>query len=66
MRPSKKVCEDYDEGQRQQDRLQHHAVHGAEPEDISALTSGDVPDLVFMDAPSSILPQNAWDDKIVT
>ena len=32
---------------------------------ISALTSGDVPDLVFMDAPSSILPQNAWDDKIV-
>jgi multiple sugar transport system substrate-binding protein len=32
---------------------------------ISALTSGDVPDLVFMDAPSNILPQNAWDDKIV-
>src|ERR1017187_413478 len=24
---------------------------------ISALTSGDVPDLVFMDAPSSIIPQ---------
>jgi len=32
---------------------------------ISALTGGDVPDLVFMDAPSSILPQNAWDDKLV-
>ena len=32
---------------------------------ISALTSGDVPDLVFMDAPATILPQNAWDDKIV-
>jgi len=32
---------------------------------ISALTSGDVPDLVFMDAPSSILPQNCYDDKIV-
>jgi multiple sugar transport system substrate-binding protein len=32
---------------------------------ISALTSGDVPDLVFMDAPSSILPQTAWDDKLV-
>lgn len=31
---------------------------------ISALTSGDVPDLVFMDAPSTILPQNAWDDKL--
>src|SRR5580698_4083363 len=32
---------------------------------ISALTSGDVPDLVFMDAPATIIPQNAWDDKIV-
>jgi multiple sugar transport system substrate-binding protein len=32
---------------------------------ISALTSGDVPDLVFMDAPETILPQNAWDDKIL-
>jgi multiple sugar transport system substrate-binding protein len=32
---------------------------------VSALTSGDVPDLIFMDAPSSILPQNAYDDKIV-
>jgi hypothetical protein len=26
---------------------------------------GDVPDLVFMDAPETILPQNAWDDKII-
>ena len=32
---------------------------------VSALTSGDVPDLVFMDAPATILPQNAWDDKLV-
>ena len=32
---------------------------------VSALTSGDVPDLVFMDAPASILPQNAWDDKLI-
>jgi len=32
---------------------------------ISALTSGEVPDLVFMDAPSSILPQNCYDDKIL-
>ena len=32
---------------------------------ISALTSGDVPDLIFMDAPSTIIPQNAWDDKLV-
>ena len=32
---------------------------------VSALTSGDVPDLVFMDAPQSIIPQNALDDKLV-
>ena len=32
---------------------------------VSALTSGDVPDLFFADAPSSILPQNAWDDKMI-
>ena len=32
---------------------------------VSALTGGDVPDLLFHDAPSSILPQNAWDDKLV-
>jgi len=32
---------------------------------VSALTSGDVPDLMFFDAPSAILPQNAWDDKLV-
>jgi multiple sugar transport system substrate-binding protein len=32
---------------------------------VSALTSGDVPDLVFMDAPYTILPQNAWDNKLV-
>src|ERR1700761_3355482 len=28
---------------------------------ISALTSGDVPDLFFHDAPEVFLPQNAWD-----
>ena len=32
---------------------------------ISALTSGTVPDLIFHDAPATILPQNAWDDKLV-
>ena len=32
---------------------------------ISALTSGDVPDLFFHDAPDNFLPQNAWDDKLV-
>ncbi len=32
---------------------------------ISALTSGAVPDLIFHDAPATILPQNAWNDKLV-
>ena len=32
---------------------------------ISAMTSGDVPDLIFHDAPATILPQNAWNDKLV-
>ena len=32
---------------------------------ISALTSGDVPDLIFMDAPETIIPQNAWDDRLL-
>jgi multiple sugar transport system substrate-binding protein len=31
---------------------------------ISALTSGGVPDLVFHDAPASILPQNAWENRL--
>ncbi len=32
---------------------------------ISALTSGEVPDLVFHDAPETILPQNAWFDRLM-
>jgi len=32
---------------------------------IAALTSGDVPDCLYYDAPSAILPQNAWNDKLV-
>jgi multiple sugar transport system substrate-binding protein len=32
---------------------------------ISALTSGVVPDLIFHDAPATILPQNAWDNRLV-
>ena len=31
---------------------------------VAAITSGDVPDLIFHDAPATILPQNAWDDKL--
>jgi multiple sugar transport system substrate-binding protein len=32
---------------------------------IAALTTGDVPDLIFHIAPSTILPQNAWNDRLV-
>jgi multiple sugar transport system substrate-binding protein len=31
---------------------------------ISAITSGDVPDVIFHDAPATILPQFAWDNKL--
>ena len=60
-----KVCEDYmkDSG----NKLDYSIMPfmAINQKTISALTSGEVPDLVFMDAPSSILPQNAWDDKLV-
>jgi len=32
---------------------------------VSALSSGDVPDLIFHIAPSTLLPQNAWNDRLV-
>ncbi len=32
---------------------------------ISAITTGDVPDVIFHDAPATILPQFAWNDKLV-
>src|ERR1700722_996985 len=32
---------------------------------VSALTSGAVPDLIFHSAPESLLPQNAWNDRLV-
>ncbi len=32
---------------------------------ISALTTGEVPDLIFHIAPGTLLPQNAWNDKIL-
>jgi multiple sugar transport system substrate-binding protein len=31
---------------------------------IASLTSGAVPDLIFHDAPATILPQNAWNDRL--
>jgi multiple sugar transport system substrate-binding protein len=61
----KKVCEDYmkESGNKLDYSIMPFMAQNQKT--ISALTSGDVPDLVFMDAPSSIIPQNAWDDKLV-
>ena len=60
-----KVCQDY---MRESGNKLDYSIMpfmALNQKSISALTSGDVPDLLFMDAPSNILPQNAWDDKIV-
>jgi multiple sugar transport system substrate-binding protein len=32
---------------------------------VSALTSGEVPDVICLDAPETILPQNAWNDRLI-
>ncbi|HUN40165.1 MAG TPA: ABC transporter substrate-binding protein [Acetobacteraceae bacterium] len=61
----KKVCEDYmkESGNKLDYSIMPFMAQNQKT--VSALTSGDVPDLIFMDAPSSIIPQNAWDDKIL-
>jgi len=60
-----KVCEDYMKASGNKLDYSIMPFMAQNQKTISALTSGDVPDMVFMDAPSSILPQNAWDDKIL-
>ncbi len=59
-----KVCEDYMKASGNKLNYSIMPFMALNEKIISALTSGDVPDLCFHDAPSSILPQNAWDDKI--
>lgn len=61
---ARKVCEDY--MKESGNKLEYSILPfmALNQKTISALTSGDVPDMIFADAPSSILPQNAWDDKI--
>ena len=60
-----KVCQDYMKASGNKLDYSIMPFMAQNQKTISALTSGDVPDLVFMDAPSFILPQNAWDDKIL-
>jgi multiple sugar transport system substrate-binding protein len=61
----RKVCEDYIKASGNKLDYSIMPFMALNQKTISALTSGDVPDLVFMDAPSSIIPQNAWDDKLL-
>ena len=61
----KKVAEDYMKASGNQLDYSIMPFMALNQKAISALTSGDVPDLIFMDAPATILPQNAWDNKIV-
>ena len=61
----RKTCEDYMKASGNKLDYSIMPFMALNQKTISALTSGDVPDLVFMDAPSSIIPQNAWDDKIL-
>ena len=62
---ARKICEDY--MKESGNKLEYSILPfmALNQKTISALTSGDVPDMIFMDAPSSIIPQNAWDDKIL-
>jgi multiple sugar transport system substrate-binding protein len=61
----RQVCEDYMKASGNKIEYSLMPFMALNQKTISALTSGDVPDLIFMDAPETILPQNAWDDKIV-
>ena len=61
----RQVCEDYMKASGNKLDYSLMPFMAMNQKTISALTSGDVPDLVFMDAPETILPQNAWDDKII-
>ena len=62
----KKTVEDYEKASGNKIDLQRHAVHGAEPEDDLGADQRRRagPDLPST-RPSYILPQNAWNDKLV-
>jgi multiple sugar transport system substrate-binding protein len=61
----RKVCDDYMKASGNKLEYSLLPFMALNQKTISALTSGDVPDLIFMDAPETILPQNAWDDRII-
>jgi len=61
----RKVCEDYMKASGNKLDYSIMPFMALNQKTVSALTSGDVPDLIFMDAPSTIIPQNAWEDKLL-
>jgi multiple sugar transport system substrate-binding protein len=61
----KKTVADYEKASGNKVELSVMPFMALNQKAVSALTTGDVPDLIFFDAPSAILPQNAWDDKLV-
>src|SRR6516162_9576793 len=61
----KQVCDDYMKASSNKLDYSIMPFMALNQKIISALTSGDVPDLFFHDAPENFLPQNAWDDKLV-
>src|SRR5689334_1283446 len=58
----KQVCEDYMKASGNKLEYSIMPFMALNQKIISALTSSDVPDLFFHDAPENFLPQNAWDD----
>src|SRR6476619_863620 len=61
----KQVCEDYMKESGNKLDYSIMPFMALNQKIISALTSGDVPDLLFHDAPENFLPQNAWDDNLL-
>src|ERR1051326_1668680 len=61
----RQVCEDYMKASGNKLEYNLMPFMALNQKIISALTSNDVPDLFFHDAPENFLPQNAWDDKLV-
>ena len=61
----KKTVEDYERASGNKIDVSIMPFQALNQKAVSALTSGAVPDLIFHDAPATLLPQNAWEDRLV-
>jgi multiple sugar transport system substrate-binding protein len=61
----RKTVADYEKGSGNKIDLSVMPFQALNQKAVAAMTSGDVPDLIFHDAPQALLPQNAWNDKLV-